>query len=389
MDSSAAAKALDEARLLVAELESYDGTVEQHLSLLNRAHGVRAAMEGPYEIATRWLENMSCGAAMNLLIRIGAFGMIPPGGSIAAQALASKCNVHASVITRAVRVLVANGIFLETGRDEYAHNQRSMAFDPTAGLGGFVGVCADIMHAWITMPKYCSTHEPEDLYDTRKTPFAFTAGMEGMTYYEVLDTDPEQRGLWNLTLQNMAKNFPVVGMFPFQDLKALEVQGSQERPYIVDVGGGRGQALLAIQEDYTLQSADIPGIKPMVYDIFTPQPIHGKYLERNAHAYLMRRLLHDFHDCEAIEILRNTASAMAPDSRLLICDMLVPDKVKVDGPMTLYWLDFSLLAIGGKERSLAEFEHICGQAGLEIIQLYPSRGDNTIMLETRLQCQVD
>lgn len=101
----------------------------------------------------------------------------------------------------------------------------------------------------------------------------------------------------------------------------------------------------------------------------------------------MRRLLHDFHDSEAIEILRNTASAMAPDSRLLICDMLVPDSVQVYGPMTLYWLDFSLLAIGGKERPLPGFERICAQAGLEIVKLYPSRGDNTIMLETRLQRQ--
>lgn len=299
MNSATAAKALDEARALVAELESYDGTVEQHHSLLNRAHGVRAAMEGPYEMATRWLENMTCGAAMNLLIRIGAFEAIPLEGSISAPALASTCNVDTSVITRAMRVLVVSGVFQETGNDEYAHNQQSLAFHPTAGLGGFVGVCVDIMHAWITMPKYCSTHEPQELYDIRKTPFAFAAGMEGMTYYEVLDKDPKQRGLWNITLQNMAKNFPVLGMFPFHDLKALDQQGEQGRPYIVDVGGGRGQALLAIQEDCksafsgklvlqdtpavidTLQSNDIPGIKPMVYDIFTPQPIHGKYLKRN------------------------------------------------------------------------------------------------------------
>lgn len=99
----------------------------------------------------------------------------------------------------------------------------------------------------------------------------------------------------------------------------------------------------------------------------------------------MRRLLHDFYDPEAIEILRNTASAMAPDSRLVICDMLVPDNVEVYGPMTLYWLDFSLLVIGGKERSLVEFEHICAQAGLEIVKVYPSRGDHTVMLETKLQ----
>ena len=414
MDSAAAAKALDEARALVTELESYDGTIEQQQSLLNRASGVRGVIEGPYEMATRWLENMSCGAAMNLLVRAGIFDIIPPEGSIAAVELASTCNVDVSVVTRAMRVLVVNGVFQETGKDEYAHNQSSLAFHPTEGLGGFVGVCADIMHAWITLPKYCASHGPKELYDTRKTPFAFSAGLEGKTYYEVLDMEPKQRALWNITLQNMAKNFPVLGMFPFRDLEALEEQGSAERPYVVDVGGGRGQALLEIQKARkgafsgrlvlqdlpavidSLKRDDIPGIKPMVYNVFTQQPVKGKHLKTNsilltsltclgAHVYLMRRLLHDFYDPEAIEILRNTASAMAPDSRLIICDMLVPDYVEVHGPMTLYWLDFSLLAIGGRERSLSEFENICAKAGLDIVRVYPSHGDNTVMLETRRQ----
>lgn len=98
----------------------------------------------------------------------------------------------------------------------------------------------------------------------------------------------------------------------------------------------------------------------------------------------MRRLLHDFYDPVVIKILKNTVSAMAPDSRLIVCDMLVPDRVKAGGPMTLYWLDFSLLAIGGKERSLGEFENIFSEVGLELVKVYESQGSNIAMLETRL-----
>lgn len=99
----------------------------------------------------------------------------------------------------------------------------------------------------------------------------------------------------------------------------------------------------------------------------------------------MRRLLHDFYDPEAIKILKNTVSAMGLDSRLIICDMLVPDRVEIGGPMTLYWLDFSLLAIGGKERSRDNFIYILDEAGLELVKIYPSKGDHTVMLETRLR----
>lgn len=102
--------------------------------------------------------------------------------------------------------------------------------------------------------------------------------------------DPERRDLWNITLQNMAKNFPILGMFSFEKMKE-QVMKSPERPYIVDVGGGRGQALLTIQEHCgdafggrlilqdlctvidTLRPDDLRGIEPMVYDIFTEQPV--------------------------------------------------------------------------------------------------------------------
>ncbi len=300
MDSIVTAKALDEARALVAELESYDGSIEQQHALLNRASTVRATMEGPYEMSTRWLENMSIGAAMNLVVRTGALEKIPEQGSIGATELAASCNVDRSVITRAMRVLLVNDIFAETRRDEYAHNARSAAFHPRAGLGGFVGVCVDIMQAWSAVPRYCQTHAPQELYDPKKTPFAFAAGLEGKTYYEVLDMDPAQRELWNITLQSMANNFPVLGMFPFNEhLVAKDGEAvSAERAGIVDVGGGRGQALLQIQGDAegalngrlvlqdlpivinTLNPSDIPGIEPMAYDIFTPQPVRGKLFER-------------------------------------------------------------------------------------------------------------
>lgn len=297
MNSIVTAKALEEARALVAGLESYDGSVEQQQALLNRASTVRAAMEGPYEMATRWLENMGVGAAMNLVVRTGALEQVPPHGCVSAATLAAACNVDQSVITRAMRILLVNGIFAETGRDEYAHNALSAAFDPRHGLGGFVGVCVDIMQAWTGLPQYCRTHEPRELFDPRKTPFACTVGMEGKTYYEVLDMDPPRRELWNITLQSMASNFPVLGMFPFREHLAASSDGeaTAERPAIVDVGGGRGQALLQIQGDGevaafngrlvlqdlatvidTLKPDELPGIEPMAYDIFTPQPVKGE-----------------------------------------------------------------------------------------------------------------
>lgn len=290
MSTTDVSKALAEAKVLVASLEAHDGTAESHLRLLKHTDNVRTALEEPYDKATKWLENMTLASAMYVLIRINALQKLPADGtSITAAALAGQCNVDESVITRAMRVLIAGGIAVDVAPDEYAHNMLSRVFQPEA-LGSFVCVCIDFVRTWGTVPEYVKAHEPADLYDIKKSPFAFAAGQEGKTYYEVLEADPEQRNLWNVTMQNMEKNFPILGMFPFKDLET-QVRKEPERPFIVDVGGGRGQALLALQKDCggsfggklilqdlpvvidTLEPGDIPGIETMKYDIFTPQPV--------------------------------------------------------------------------------------------------------------------
>lgn len=99
----------------------------------------------------------------------------------------------------------------------------------------------------------------------------------------------------------------------------------------------------------------------------------------------MRRLLHDFYDPVSIEILKSTVSAMGPDSRLIISDMLVPERVDVGGDKVLYWLDFSLLTISGKERTMADFKRMFDEVGLELVQVYKAGIGHTAMLETRLK----
>ena len=105
----------------------------------------------------------------------------------------------------------------------------------------------------------------------------------------------------------------------------------------------------------------------------------------DAHIYFMRRFLHDFYAPVCTEFVKNTASAMGPDSRLLICDMLVPDLVEPHENMDLYWLDFALLCMTGQEKKKATFEEIFEAAGLELVQIYPSAYGRTVMLEAKLK----
>lgn len=99
----------------------------------------------------------------------------------------------------------------------------------------------------------------------------------------------------------------------------------------------------------------------------------------------MRRFLHDFYNPVCIEFVKNTASAMGPDSRLIICDQLIPDMVKEQEYKDLYWLDFALLCMTGMEKKKTDFDEIFEATGLELVKVYPSAYGCTAMLEARLK----
>ena len=289
-------KALEEAEKLVAALKSYDGEdAGQHLALLTQTDRVRTALESPYDTTTRLFENMTVAGALETLIGIKALQKLPAdGSSISAKSLATATNVDVSAITRPMRCIIWAGIAEETEPDVYAHNTLSRSLLPDA-LGAFFRVCMDFVRTWVKLPEYYQTHEPEELYDQKKSPFAFMRGKEGLTYYEVLNLDEEERHSWNITMGQIEKNMPILGMFPFESLKE-QVEKEPERPFIVDVAGGRGQDLLAIQTQCpnafgskfilqdlpivinSLKPEEIPGIEAMPYNFYTPQPIKSKYL---------------------------------------------------------------------------------------------------------------
>lgn len=65
---------------------------------------------------------------------------------------------------------------------------------------------------------------------------------------------------------------------------------------------------------------DIKGrIEVINHDFFNPQP------KTSADVYLLRTIIHDWADADAVKILQSIAKAMTPSSRLLIMDMVLPE----------------------------------------------------------------
>jgi hypothetical protein len=85
---------------------------------------------------------------------------------------------------------------------------------------------------------------------------------------------------------------------------------------------------------------------------------------------MYRCVLHDFYEPVCIELLKNAASGMGPTSRILIFDHVVPEKALLGADNTVYWMDFSMMTISGKEKTAKIFAEMFDAAGLEIVKIW-------------------
>ncbi|KAK6602480.1 o-methyltransferase [Botrytis cinerea] len=361
------------------KLKNFDGNHHVRTELLKKVDKLRLLLEEPIDVVMRQWEYTNVIAALNLLVETKTFETIPEEGSITAKDLAAAVNVDESAIES----------------DTFAHNSKSLAYRP-GFQQEFFKLIYDHTPAYVKLPEYFQTHSKEDLYDLTKGPYAYGHGLEGKTYYEAISHTPERLHMFNTTMVSMERQSPITGMYPFATLKN-EVEAEKERPFVVDIGGGRGQALVAIQKEapkgfgakmilqdrsdvlQSLTEQEIPNIEKMVYDFHTPQPV------KNAHVYFIRRILHDFYEPVCIRLLKNIASAMGPTSRVVIADMIRPEKTEIGGELMIYWMDFCMMMLNGKEKSEKEFRDIIDSAGLEIVKIWRYPIGTQAQIECRLK----
>ncbi|KAI0468138.1 S-adenosyl-L-methionine-dependent methyltransferase [Xylaria cf. heliscus] len=161
---------------------------------------------------------------------------------------------------------------------------------------------------------------------------------------------------------------------------ARDVEAST--PVLVDVGGSMGHQCVAVRRKYPdlvgrvvlqdlpetiekVRASPLPGfegIEVMAHDFFTPQPLRG------ARAYYFRNVLHDWPDDKCVEILQNIKPAMTGASRILIDEMILPEK---DAPWRATQQDFIMGAcVAAQERSHGEWVRLFDSAGFKIERMW-------------------
>lgn len=349
--------------------------------ILMKAQALVAAVSTPrdHSMALTW--PIVQGSAIRTLLHLGALQAIPTSGSISLKDLAFATGAQASLLQRLLRVLAGADFITQHADGSYSHTPLSSAYATDQDHTGILfKTIFDEVAVLMALPTYLQTHgtkEPDGEQATTHNPNTWYHGQEGKTVFEIMENDAEKLKGFQ-TLMAMAARFrPFTGFYDFSKLNTTE----QGRPVLVDVGGADGTTIVKILEAHPDIRAeqcvleDLPrsielgrknsslpqGVQFQAHDFFQPQPV------KNAKAYLLRAVCHDWSDTSVIKILSNIASAMSIDSKLLIADNVLPEGA-VKG-MAAY-MDLMMLCIGGKERTKSNFEEVLDAAGLKLDEIY-------------------
>ncbi|KAL2395212.1 O-methyltransferase gsfC [Exophiala dermatitidis] len=317
--------------------------------------------------------------ALRSLMHMGVFAQIPSQGSISLSSLSQATKAEESLLERLLRILVCVGFVRQLENGEYAHTRLSRTYAAMPGPGMYfqfiydeAGFVLSNFHRYLQEKGY---KEPDD---QRYSPYTWRAGQEGKTVWEVMAQQPERLQAFQAGIAASSTGIPLTRFYDFSKLKTED-----DRPVLVDIGGGNGQSILRIMEAhpdipanrFILQELKEPaevakgvlpqGVVIMEHDFFGPQPVKG------AKAYMLRRVLHDYSDAVCIDILKQIVPAMASDSVVLIADFVFPD-ASSPADLPIAAIDLVVMNMGGKERSEQGFKKILQAAGLEFIATYRS-----------------
>ncbi|KAL8630485.1 hypothetical protein Q9189_003840, partial [Teloschistes chrysophthalmus] len=289
---------------------------------------------------------------------------------------------------RVLRYLAANGMIKETDEDCFTSTN-------VTGVLSTPRFKAGIMHKYIdtmlTLHQLMTDTAYSNPSDFSRSPFQLAHNTDQPAF------------IWGRNHPERVKFFKLWMTATHEDHKSwLDVfpperfcdNSHKETVLFVDIGGGVGHQTAALKarlsETHTAgrlilqdrpatieQALPTEGVEKMEFDFWGQQPI------KDARAYYLRNILHDYPDEKCIEILHRTIDAMGAQSLILIDDMVLPN---VGAHEHATELDLTMMSVlASMERSEIEWRNLLERAGLHIqtIKSYTEDTRDSIIVATR------
>ena len=303
-----------------------------------------ADIERMLDLATPWC------------LRVAATLRIPEhiaAGHAGIAELAAAAGCDADALHAVLGHLVSQGVFTEESPGRFACNQAaeqlaSLPFLDLAGIGGRMA------HTWGTLLDFVRTGQP-----------AYQQ-VFGRPFWEDLAAHPAIGAEFDALMGPAGHGVP--------DFDVELSDGWDAVRTVVDVGGGTGAMLASLLRRHPRARGilvDLPGtvaragetienfgvaerVTVEAQSFFDPLPA-------GADLYLLKSVLSDWPDREALAILRRLADAARPAGRIIVLSGVSPDENGPPSPELLM-----MVLVGGKRRTLSEFRELARAAGLDV-----------------------
>ncbi|KAM0214771.1 hypothetical protein ACHAQD_008670 [Fusarium lateritium] len=222
-----------------------------------------------------------------------------------------------------------------------------------------------------------ATEKWGDTSATNKTAYSVVHKTD-KSFFEYLKTRPDFNQAFHAFMKSRAVSHTGSNVEHLLDAFDWKALGQAK---VVDIGGSGGSTAIMLATSYpqlNLVIEDLPEplqtaksrvselpkdvgsrIEIIEYDFFTPQPV------KHADVYLLRTILHDWPNADAVKILQGVVEAMGPSSKLLIMDMVLPKPGSGSRTFeaTLRQKDLTMIqTFNAKEREVEEWSALLSQA---------------------------
>ncbi|HYL35959.1 MAG TPA: methyltransferase [Bryobacteraceae bacterium] len=275
-------------------------------------------------------------------------------GTTSIDKLAAASGAHPGSLHRVLRHLVSKGVFVEPEPGEFALNELAHSLlDPMSQFLDLDGIGGRMAHAWGTLLSAVKTGHPayHEVF--------------GRAFWEDLEAHPGIAASFDALMGPAGHGVPDPNVL-------LDPEDWERMRAVVDVGGGTGALLaevLRARPHIRGTLVDLPRAAARAGAIFQAAGVADRAtlsgqsffdpLPAGADLYLLKSVLGDWPDPEALAILRRLAEAARPDGRVVILSGVSPDENA--SPELLM-----MVLVGGRDRTLAEFREMAREAGLEI-----------------------
>jgi O-methyltransferase domain len=318
------------------------------------------------------LAELLIGSRIAMALRVAAESRIADvlaSGPKMAEELSSATGLPASTLRRLMRGLAHIAVFEETAEGRFANTDVSeyMRSDVTPSLREMILFLNDdaVLRGWQHLLTVLQSGVP-----------SFPA-VNGMSHFQYLAADPTRSATAAKAMAGIygPEGPKIAAGYPFGRFHTL-----------IDIGGGQGHIVAEILKQHpSLQGAllDLPPTAEVARNFFAGQGLlhrcdvfAGDFFHSvpaGYDAYMLKSVLHDWDDGQAVQILRQCRDALPRHGRVLVIEIVVYPGQPMGHPHLMIDLEM-MVTLGGKERTEHEFAALLHSAGLTLEQVTPITG---------------